>query len=38
MGVPPRRKPEVLKLLPSLLGVLHNYKVRYFLDSIFDFW
>lgn len=27
MGVPPRTKPEVLKLLPSLLGVLHNYKV-----------
>lgn len=27
MGVPPRTKPEVLKLLPSLLGVLLNYKV-----------
>nr|A0A4P8DJV0.1 RecName: Full=Monooxygenase dmxR10; AltName: Full=Dimeric xanthone biosynthesis cluster protein R10 [Cryptosporiopsis sp. 8999]QCL09101.1 DmxR10 [Cryptosporiopsis sp. 8999] len=28
MGVPPRTKPEVLKLLPSLLGVLHNYKLE----------
>ncbi|KUL89561.1 hypothetical protein ZTR_04319 [Talaromyces verruculosus] len=27
MGVPPRTKPEALKLLPSLLGVLHNYKL-----------